>query len=109
MRYTLGIMETRRLITLRSMAACLRVPAKWLREEALSGRIPCLRAGKAILVDPEAVEAELLRRAAASSGAVHERDSERAQRENNGLLQDSVAGTSGSSPVSTQVEGHGRC
>lgn len=62
----LALMETRRLITIRSMAARLRVPAKWLKQEAEAGRIPCLRAGTAILVSPEAVEAELLRRAAES-------------------------------------------
>lgn len=64
----LALMETRRLITVRSMAARLRVPAKWLRQEALAGRVPCLRAGTAILVNPEAVESELCRRAAEPQG-----------------------------------------
>lgn len=68
MRGSLDAMEMRRLITLRSMAARLRVPAKWLKQEALAGRIPCLRAGTAILVDPQVVETELVRRAAASQG-----------------------------------------
>ncbi len=68
----LALMEDRRLITVRSMAARLRVPAKWLRQEALAGRIPCLRAGTAILVDPQSVEAALVRRAAASQEADHD-------------------------------------
>jgi hypothetical protein len=68
----LALMETRRLITIRSMAARLRIPAKWLKQEAQAGRIPCLRAGTAILVSPEAVEAELVRRAAESQGAGHD-------------------------------------
>jgi hypothetical protein len=68
----LALMENRQLITLRSMAARLRVPAKWLREEAEAGRIPCLRAGTAILVNPQAVEARLVGRAAESQGGGHD-------------------------------------
>ena len=45
------------------MARRVRVPAKWLRAEAEAGRIPCLKADKAILFDPNAVEAVLLDRA----------------------------------------------
>ena len=64
---------SKRLITIQSMAARLRVPAKWLRQEALAGRIPCLKAGTAILVKPEAVEASLVRRAGkAEQGVDHE-------------------------------------
>jgi hypothetical protein len=51
------------LITLNRAARLLRVPFRWLREEAEAGRIPCLRAGKAILCDFAAVEAALLLRA----------------------------------------------
>ncbi len=40
------------------------VSASWLRAEAEAGRLPCLRVGKRLLFDPEAVEAELIRRAA---------------------------------------------
>jgi len=53
------------LITIRSMAARLRVTQAWLRAEADAGRIPCLRAGRAILVNPDAVERALVARAAA--------------------------------------------
>ena len=41
----------------------LRVPVKWLRAEAEAGRVPHLKAGKALLFDPEAVERVLLERA----------------------------------------------
>jgi hypothetical protein len=46
----------------------LRVPAKWLREEAEAGRVPCLKAGKAILFDTETVERVLLERARQGGG-----------------------------------------
>jgi len=39
------------------------VPVSWLLAEAEAGRIPALRAGRAWLCDPDAVEAELLTRA----------------------------------------------
>lgn len=53
-----------KLIPIRAMANRLRVPIAWLRQEALEGRIPCVRAGRrALLVDPETVERVLLERA----------------------------------------------
>jgi hypothetical protein len=51
------------LVPIRLAARWLHVPLKWLRAEAEAGRIPCLRADKAILCDPAAVEAALLERA----------------------------------------------
>jgi hypothetical protein len=51
------------LVPLRVAARWLRVPAAWLCAEAEAGRIPCLRAGAAILCDPGAVESALLDRA----------------------------------------------
>ena len=57
-----------RLLPVGAMARRLRVPVKWLREEAETGRVPCLMAGKAILFDPEAVECVLLERAQSSKG-----------------------------------------
>jgi excisionase family DNA binding protein len=51
------------LLPLRSMARRLGVPLSWLRAEAENGRIPALRAGRAWLCDPTAVEAALLARA----------------------------------------------
>lgn len=41
----------------------LRVPPAWWKREAEAGRMPCFRIGRRILFDPEAVEAELKRRA----------------------------------------------
>ncbi len=52
-----------RLLPVNVVARRLRIPAKWLRDEAEAGRIPCLRAGNRILCDLEAVEAALLDRA----------------------------------------------
>lgn len=52
-----------RLLPAGQMARYLRVPVRWLREEAESGRVPCLKADRAILFDPEAVECALLARA----------------------------------------------
>lgn len=50
------IEETNRPLNLGAMARRLRVPATWLRAEADAGRIPHLRAGSALLFDPETVE-----------------------------------------------------
>ncbi len=46
-----------------AMARRLGVRTDWLRQEAKAGHIPALAAGDRYLFDPEAVEAELLRRA----------------------------------------------
>jgi len=51
------------LLPIGPMARFLRVPSKWLRGEAENGRVPCLRAGKSFLFNPEAVEAALVERA----------------------------------------------
>jgi hypothetical protein len=56
------------LVPINVAARWLRVPAGWLRAEAEAGRIPCLRAGKAILCDFAAVEAALLERAQQGKG-----------------------------------------
>ena len=50
------------------MARRLRVPVKWLRAEAEAGRVPCLKADKALLFDPLAVERTLLERAQQAAG-----------------------------------------
>jgi hypothetical protein len=50
-------------LPLHRLAARLRLPADWLRAEALSGRIPCLRVGKKMLFNAEAVERVLAERA----------------------------------------------
>lgn len=41
--------------TLHATCRALGLPADWLREEALAGRIPCLRAGTRLLFDLERV------------------------------------------------------
>ena len=45
-------------------AVRLGVPAAWLKREAETGRVPSIRAGRSILVNPESVKAALLARAA---------------------------------------------
>lgn len=44
-------------------ARLLRVPVGWLKTECLEGRVPCLQAGRAILVVLPAVAAALAARA----------------------------------------------
>ena len=45
----------------------------WLKAEADAGRIPCFRAGRKLLFDPDAVEQALLQRARQSQeGGSHE-------------------------------------
>jgi hypothetical protein len=47
------------------MARHLRVTVGWLREEALAGRVPCLKAHDRLLFVPAAVERVLVERATA--------------------------------------------
>jgi len=57
-------METdKKLLPLPHAARRLRVPSKWLREEAEAGRIPHLKAGVRLLLHVPTVEKLLLRRA----------------------------------------------
>lgn len=44
-------------------ARCLRVPARWLREEIEAGRVPALIAGRSVLVHVPTVAALLAERA----------------------------------------------
>lgn len=60
---------TARLLPINTVARRLRVPVRWLRGEAESGRIPCLRADGKFLCDLEAVERALLERAWANAPA----------------------------------------
>jgi excisionase family DNA binding protein len=46
----------------------LGVPEAWLKREAQAGRVPHIRAGRRILLDPQAVEAALAERAAQAVG-----------------------------------------
>jgi len=57
-------MQTAAPITLSDLARQLRVPTKWLRDEAESGRIPHLKAGNQILLDADTVTKVLRDRAA---------------------------------------------
>lgn len=50
-------------LPLRRVAVRLGVPAAWLRAEADAGRIPHLRVGRRMLLNPQAVERVLLERA----------------------------------------------
>ncbi len=47
--------STQRPSTLHATSRALGLPADWLRDEALAGRIPCLRAGTRLLFDLELV------------------------------------------------------
>lgn len=50
------------------MARRLRVPQSWLRGEAEGGRVPCLRAGRQILFEPDATERVIVERARVGRG-----------------------------------------
>ncbi len=52
-------------------ARCLRVPARWLREEIEAGRLPALIAGRSVLVHVPTVAALLTERAQ-GKGAGHD-------------------------------------
>jgi excisionase family DNA binding protein len=57
--------EASDLMSLSTAARRLGVPARWLRAEALAGKIPHLRAGSRVLVNLDSLRALLLSRAAA--------------------------------------------
>jgi hypothetical protein len=55
-----------KLFTLRDLANRFKrfgLSVAWLKAEAEAGRIPCFKAGRKLLFDPEAVEQALLQRA----------------------------------------------
>jgi excisionase family DNA binding protein len=52
------------LVTLGQLAKALGLSRNWLRAEVMQGRLPCLRAGRRILLCRSAVEARLAERAA---------------------------------------------
>jgi len=56
------------LVTASVMARRLRVPARWLVEEAGAGRIPHVQAGRVVLFHPQTVESVLIRRAQQQAG-----------------------------------------
>ena len=57
-----------KLLPIGPTARLFRVPVAWLRKEAEAGRVPHLKADKAFLFDPEAVEQVLLERARKTEG-----------------------------------------
>jgi hypothetical protein len=58
-------------VNLIGLAARTHLPAAWLRAEALAGRLPCLRVGRKLLFNVEAVRAALYERAATAREASH--------------------------------------
>lgn len=56
-------MEHDELLSLRRLAASLKLPLAWLRAEADAGRIPCLRAGRRRLFHLDSVHRVLVQRA----------------------------------------------
>ncbi|MGD0464869.1 MAG: hypothetical protein ABSB74_20485 [Tepidisphaeraceae bacterium] len=69
-RYCQGVVEKQKTFQpLRRAAMRLGLPPSWLRAEVIAGRIPALRVGKKILVNPEAVERVLLDRAGEAASA----------------------------------------
>jgi hypothetical protein len=52
-----------KLTNLLELSQRLRIPVKWLKAEALAGRIPHLKAGRKLLFNIEAVEYALSERA----------------------------------------------
>lgn len=57
------MMTQSRLLPVGPMARRLRVPVKWLHQEAEAGRVPCLKAHETLLFDADTVERVLLQRA----------------------------------------------
>ncbi len=56
------------LLPLNHIARRLRVPLRWLKNEAQAGRVPVLDAGGVLLANPDAVQTALLRRATDNAG-----------------------------------------
>ena len=56
-----------RYIRIDQAAARLGVPTAWLKREADAGRLPCLRVGRRRMFAPDALRAELDRRARGES------------------------------------------
>lgn len=62
------------LVNLRELARRLRrfgITHAWLKQEAEAGRIPCMRAGRRLLFNVEAVEESLIERATNGEGGGH--------------------------------------
>lgn len=46
-------------VKLKELSRATSLPAAWLRREADAGRLPCIRAGRVRMFDPEIVKAAL--------------------------------------------------
>jgi len=57
-------MNNHKLLTLVAAARLVRLPTRWLKDEARAGRLPCLRVGTRILFDRASLERALARLAA---------------------------------------------
>jgi len=67
MSYSCGGMDTK-LLNLHGLARELRLPLEWLRDEAKTGRLPCLNVRGRMRFNPDAVRAELAERAKRKAG-----------------------------------------
>lgn len=63
-------METNKLFSLYALALELRLPRQWLFLEAKAGRLPCLRVGRRLLFNLDAVRQALAKRAASEGKGV---------------------------------------
>jgi hypothetical protein len=54
------------LLSLHQLAGRIRLPREWLRDEALAGRLPCLRVGRKLFFNLSTIEKILAERAANS-------------------------------------------
>ncbi len=60
------------LLTLNRLARTLRLSRAWLKEEALAGRLPCLRVGRKLLFELATIKRELAERAATGREGVND-------------------------------------
>ncbi|MEK6675971.1 MAG: hypothetical protein AABZ47_10000 [Planctomycetota bacterium] len=65
------------LTNLRGVAVQLKLPMAWLRSEAEAGRIPCLRVGRKMKFNLDAVRRVLAKRAAKGNAGAIENEAAR--------------------------------
>lgn len=64
-------MESRKLANLIEVSEWFRLPARWVKDEALAGRLPVLKVGRRLLFDIDAVERALVERAGEAREVAH--------------------------------------
>jgi excisionase family DNA binding protein len=64
-------LNANRPLTLNQVSRRTGLPRDWRREQALAGRLPCLRVGDKFLFNFEAVQAALAELAAGHRGEAH--------------------------------------